>query len=132
MKALVHLACMNAVAQTGGKTGGQAILHFAVLLGSSLVSGGAHDVFSFQSFELWLKHTVYETKRTYPIRLLVGLGLGLSVMITTYSSSISVVVFLPQSLYLLFIKKSKNVSCEYDRRVVETQLCKLRDTSDTI
>ena len=25
----------------------------------------------------------------------------------------------------------KNVSCEYDRWVVETQLCELRDTSDT-
>ena len=25
----------------------------------------------------------------------------------------------------------KNVSCEYDRWVVETRLCKLRDTSDT-
>ena len=31
-----------------------------------------------------------------------------------------------------FIKTSKNASCEYDRRVVETQLCKLRDTSDTL
>ena len=29
-------------------------------------------------------------------------------------------------------KKSKNVSCEYGRWVVETQLCKLRDTSDTL
>ena len=28
--------------------------------------------------------------------------------------------------------KMKNVSCEYDRWVVETQLCKLRDTSDTL
>ena len=26
----------------------------------------------------------------------------------------------------------KNVSCEYDRWAVETQLCKLRDTSDTL
>ena len=26
----------------------------------------------------------------------------------------------------------KNVSCEYDRWVVETQLCKLRDTSDKL
>ena len=26
----------------------------------------------------------------------------------------------------------KNVSCEYDRRVVEAQLCKLRDASDTL
>ena len=26
----------------------------------------------------------------------------------------------------------KNVRCEYDRWVVETQLCKLRDTSDTL
>ena len=26
----------------------------------------------------------------------------------------------------------KNVNCEYDRWVVETQLCKLRDTSDTL
>ena len=32
----------------------------------------------------------------------------------------------------LFHKKLKNVSCEYDRWVVETQLCKLRDTSDTL
>ena len=31
----------------------------------------------------------------------------------------------------LFYEKLKNVSCEYDRWVVETQLCKLRDTSDT-
>ena len=31
-----------------------------------------------------------------------------------------------------FNKKLKNVSCEYDRWVVETQLCKLRDTSDTL
>ena len=30
------------------------------------------------------------------------------------------------------IKILKNVSCEYDRWVVETQLCKLRDTSDTL
>ena len=29
-------------------------------------------------------------------------------------------------------QKLKNVSCEYDRWVVETQLCKLRDTSDTL
>ena len=26
----------------------------------------------------------------------------------------------------------KNDSCEYDRWMVETQLCKLRDTSDTL
>ena len=32
----------------------------------------------------------------------------------------------------IFGKKKKNVSCEYDRWVVETQLCKLRDTSDTL
>ena len=32
----------------------------------------------------------------------------------------------------MFYKKMKNVSCEYDRWVVETQLCKLRDTSDTL
>ena len=31
-----------------------------------------------------------------------------------------------------FYTKLKNVSCEYDRWVVETQLCKLRDTSDTL
>ena len=31
-----------------------------------------------------------------------------------------------------FIKILKNVSCEYDRWVVETQLCKLRGTSDTL
>ena len=33
---------------------------------------------------------------------------------------------------ILFIKKTKNVSSEHDRWVVETQLCKLRDTSDTL
>ena len=31
-----------------------------------------------------------------------------------------------------FYKILKNVSCEYDRWVVETQLCKLRDTSETL
>ena len=31
-----------------------------------------------------------------------------------------------------FFLKLKNFSCEYDRWVVETQLCKLRDTSDTL
>ena len=31
-----------------------------------------------------------------------------------------------------FIKKLKNVSCEYGRWVVEAQLCQLRDTSDTL
>ena len=31
-----------------------------------------------------------------------------------------------------FCKKLKNVSCEYDRRVVETQLCNLRDMSNTL
>ena len=31
-----------------------------------------------------------------------------------------------------FTKKMINVTCEYDRWVVETQLCKLRDTSDTL
>ena len=35
------------------------------------------------------------------------------------------------TLYV-FYKKLKNVSGEYDRWVVETQLCKLRDTSDTL
>ena len=29
-------------------------------------------------------------------------------------------------------KKLKNGSCEYDRWVVETQLCKLRDTTDVL
>ena len=29
-------------------------------------------------------------------------------------------------------KKLKNVSCEYDRWVVETQLCKLREMSDKL
>ena len=29
-------------------------------------------------------------------------------------------------------KKNKNASCEYDRWVVETQLRKVRDTSDTL
>ena len=33
-------------------------------------------------------------------------------------------------LFVLFYFKMKNVRCEYDRWVVETQLCKLRDTSD--
>ena len=32
----------------------------------------------------------------------------------------------------IFYEKSKNVSCEYDRWVVESKLCKLRDTSDTL
>ena len=32
----------------------------------------------------------------------------------------------------VFLHILKNVSCEYDQWVVETQLCKLRDTSDTI
>ena len=32
----------------------------------------------------------------------------------------------------IFIKILKDVSCEYDRWVVETQLCKLRDRSDTL
>ena len=31
-----------------------------------------------------------------------------------------------------FIKMLKNVSCGYDRWVVETQLCKLRDAEDTL
>ena len=31
-----------------------------------------------------------------------------------------------------YIKKLKNVSCEYDEWVVETQLCKLRGTEDTL
>ena len=31
----------------------------------------------------------------------------------------------------IFYKKLKNVSCEYDRLMVETQLCKLRGKSDT-
>ena len=34
--------------------------------------------------------------------------------------------------WLLCFRLMKNVSCEYDRRVVETQLCKVRDTSDTL
>ena len=34
--------------------------------------------------------------------------------------------------FVLFCKKLKNVSCEYDRWVVETLLCKLRATSDTL
>ena len=33
---------------------------------------------------------------------------------------------------LLSFRLMKNVSCEYDRLVVETQLSKLRDTSDTL
>ena len=33
---------------------------------------------------------------------------------------------------VIFYLKLKNVSCEYDRWVVETQLCKLRDTLDTL
>ena len=35
-------------------------------------------------------------------------------------------------LNAFFYKKLKNISCEYDRWVVETQLYKLRDTSDTL
>ena len=31
-----------------------------------------------------------------------------------------------------FIKVLENVSCEYNRWVVETQLCKLHDTSETL
>jgi len=31
-----------------------------------------------------------------------------------------------------FIKTLKNVSCEYNRWMVDTQLCKLRGTSDTL
>ena len=34
--------------------------------------------------------------------------------------------------FIYFYKKLKNVSCEYDGWVVETQLRKLRDTSDTL
>ena len=34
--------------------------------------------------------------------------------------------------FLLVVKILKNVSCEYNRWVVETQLCKLRDSSDTL
>ena len=37
----------------------------------------------------------------------------------------------PPPYIYYFIKILKNVSCEYDRWVVETQLCKLRGTSDT-
>ena len=33
---------------------------------------------------------------------------------------------------LLCFRLMENVSCEYDRWVVETQLCKLRATSDTL
>ena len=46
------------------------------------------------------------------------------------SCPIGVVILL--HLYSIFYEKMKNVSCEYDRWVVETQLCKLRDTSDTL
>ena len=35
-------------------------------------------------------------------------------------------------LYFIVYKNIENVSCEYDGWVVETQLCKLRDTSDTL
>ena len=41
-------------------------------------------------------------------------------------------MFLKPSFSMFFIKILKKVSCEYDRWVVETQLCKLRDTSDTL
>ena len=34
--------------------------------------------------------------------------------------------------YVQFYKTMKNIGCEYDRWMVETQLCKLRDTSGTI
>ena len=43
--------------------------------------------------------------------------------ITPHSSS---------SICFYTCKKLKNVSCEHDRWVIETQLCKLRDTSDTL
>ena len=33
---------------------------------------------------------------------------------------------------LLCLRSMKNISCEYDRRVVEAQLCKLHDASDTL
>ena len=37
-----------------------------------------------------------------------------------------------ESMWDVFIKILENVCCEYDRWVVETRLCKLRDTSDTL
>ena len=39
---------------------------------------------------------------------------------------------IPNGYGLLCFRLTKNVSCEYDGWVVETQLCKLRDTSDTL
>ena len=42
------------------------------------------------------------------------------------------VLFLCLFLKTFFCKKLENVSCEYDQWVVESQLCKLRDTSDTL
>ena len=37
-----------------------------------------------------------------------------------------------KTTYIFLPNKLKNVSCEYDWWVVETQLCKLRDTSDAL
>ena len=48
----------------------------------------------------------------------------------SWVSTIQTVVLIAD-VFQLF-KKMKNVSCEYDRWVVETQLYKLRDTSDTL
>ena len=41
-------------------------------------------------------------------------------------------VRLPFRHVFFFYKKLTNVSCEYDRLVVDTQLCKLRGTSETL
>ena len=61
------------------------------------------------------------------------------VRIITFDFSLKYFIFLAGncSRYDFFsffskIKMLKNVSCQYDRWAVETQLCKLRDTSDTL
>ena len=43
-----------------------------------------------------------------------------------------VVCRLYEYVLVFFFFMFKTVSCQYDRWVVETQLCKLRDTSDTL
>ena len=44
----------------------------------------------------------------------------------------SIKVTIREVIWSHFIKILKNVSCDYDGWVVETQLCKLRDTEDTL
>ena len=51
-----------------------------------------------------------------------------------YAHNLQFAVFVVrvQQYFEVFYKKLKNVSCEYNRWVVETQLRKLHDTSDTL